>query len=168
MTEIAVQFASRYIKRKQSDAVGKNLLKTQNYMKNINKKGKFNIDVIAEARKDKNFKKYSEGAEVRLNLALEVFNSRESMKLSQQRLAREISTTQKIISNIENGDVNIGIELLNRISKKLNFNSDNFVRVFGCPASVRIFPSVSNITVSMPNSEGVTVNNLTGIGGYVR
>ena len=28
MTEIAVQFASRYIKRKQSDAVGKNLLKT--------------------------------------------------------------------------------------------------------------------------------------------
>jgi predicted transcriptional regulator len=37
-------------------------------------------------------------------------------------LAKEAQTTQKVISRVENGDVNIGFALLNRIASVLNFN----------------------------------------------
>jgi len=91
-----------------------------------------NIDPIAEARKSKKFQQYSEDVMPRIRLAVEVYNSRNAMGLSQQTLAKEINSTQKVISKVENGDMNLGIELLNRFVGKLNFNSDNLARVFNC------------------------------------
>lgn len=115
-------------------------------MKNISKKEKFNIDAIAEARKDKNFQRDSEGATVKIKLAVEIFNARESMGMSQQKLAKEIGSTQREISRIENGDVNVGVELLNRIQKKLGFTSNNFAEIFDCSSLVRwdLFQQTSN------------------------
>ena len=91
-----------------------------------------NIDPIAEARKSEKFQQYSEDVMPRIRLAVEVYNSRNAMGLSQQALAKEINSTQKVISKVENGEMNLGIELLNRFVGKLNFNSDNLARVFNC------------------------------------
>ena len=104
-------------------------------MKNIIKNG----DAMAEARKSKKFQEYSEDAALRLKLAIEVYKGREKIGLSQQKLAKEIGSTQKVISRIESGDVNVGIELLDRLAKRLNFNSDAFVRIFGCSAVWMVF-----------------------------
>jgi transcriptional regulator with XRE-family HTH domain len=102
-------------------------------MKNINKKIKNkNTDAIAEARKGKRFQQYSKDATSRIRLAVEIYNTRNSMGLSQQALAKQIGSTQKTISRVENGDMNIGISLLNRFIEKLNFNSDTLARVFNC------------------------------------
>jgi transcriptional regulator with XRE-family HTH domain len=125
-------------------------------MKNISKKGKFNIDAIAEVKKDKNFQRDSEGISVRIKLAVGIFNAREAMGLSQQKLAKEIGSTQREISRLENGDVNLKIELLNRITKKLGFTSNNFAEIFGCPSLVRIIggrSETSNTNVQISNEE---------------
>jgi len=102
-------------------------------MKNIKKRNSM-IDAMAEARKSKNFKIYSENAEVRMRFGIEVYDARGKQGISQQKLAKNIHSTQKVISKIENGDVNVGIELLNRISKNLGFCSNNFAEIFGCPS----------------------------------
>jgi transcriptional regulator with XRE-family HTH domain len=98
-------------------------------MKNINNK-KINIDPIAEARKGKYFNKYSKEAKERIKLGVEIYNTRENLKISQQELAKKAETTQKVISRIENGDVNVGFALLNRIGKVLNFDHDNWSNIF--------------------------------------
>lgn len=112
--------------------VVKNFYPIQTYMKNIKNK-KNNLDPIAEAGKRKDAKRYSDEADIRINLAIEVYRARKSKKLSQQSLAKKSCTTQKIISNIENGDVNIGIDLLNRLSKTLNFTSEILGKIFNTP-----------------------------------
>jgi transcriptional regulator with XRE-family HTH domain len=133
-------------------------------MKNISKIDKNNIDAIAEAKKDKNFQKYSEEAKVKIKFAVEVFNKREAMSLSQKQLAEKIGTTQKIISRIENGDMCVGIGLENRIIQGLGFTSDNLSRIFNCPSSVVFFrEGVKNKTfdktfnISMQSDDGVNV-----------
>jgi transcriptional regulator with XRE-family HTH domain len=98
-------------------------------MKNINNK-KINIDPIAEARKGKYFNKYSKEAKERIKLGVEIYNTRENLKISQQELAKKAETTQKVISKIENGDVNVGFSLLNRIADVLGFNHENWGRIF--------------------------------------
>lgn len=120
--------------------IRKYLLLIQNYMKNIIKN---NRDVIAEARKNKKFPEYSENAALKLRLAVEIYNSRERLAVSQQELARKIGSTQKVISRIENGDVNIGIDILSRLAKTLNFDSDSFIRIFNCCASWILIDTIS-------------------------
>lgn len=88
------------------------------------------LDAMIEARENDKFNFYSKNASLRIRLAVEIFNAREAKGLSQQELAKRIFSTQKVISKIENGDVNIGIEMLSRLSEELNFTTDNFVRVF--------------------------------------
>jgi transcriptional regulator with XRE-family HTH domain len=100
-------------------------------MKSINKK-RTPINVLAEARRSVDFRMFSNDAGVRIRLASEVFNSRKEKDLSQSELAKIIHSTQKVVSKIESGDTNIGIELLNRIVKELNFNSESLCRVFDC------------------------------------
>jgi transcriptional regulator with XRE-family HTH domain len=90
-------------------------------MKNMNNK-KLNIDPIAKARKGKYFEQFSREAKERIKLGVEIYNAREILGMSQQKLAKEAQTTQKVISRVENGDVNIGFALLNRIASVLNFN----------------------------------------------
>lgn len=124
-------------------------------MKNIKKHNNM-PDVMAEARKSKKFQTYSENAEVRLKFGIEVYDAREKQGISQQKLAKNIHSTQKVISRIESGDVNVGIELLNRIAKNLGFCSNNFAEIFGCPSLVKIIvgrSETSNTKVQMSNEE---------------
>jgi len=99
-------------------------------MKNINNK-KINIDPISEARKGKYFEQYSNEARGRIMLGVEIYNVREKMGISQQVLAKKAHTTQKVVSRVENGDVNIGFSLLSRIASVLNFNYENWGKIFG-------------------------------------
>lgn len=108
-------------------------------MKNMAKK-KLIKDAIAEAREGKGYLRYCEAAKVRIRLAIEVFKGREARGLTQQALAKTVGTTQKVISRIENADVNIGIDLLNRIAESLNFMSENLATIFN--SSSAIFSSI--------------------------
>ncbi|MEK7103000.1 MAG: helix-turn-helix transcriptional regulator [Patescibacteria group bacterium] len=98
-------------------------------MKNINKITA--PDPISEVRDNKDFQQYSRDAAIRIRLAVEIHSTREAQGLSQQELAKEIHTTQRVISNIENGDINIGLDLLNRLVTQLNFSADQLSTVFG-------------------------------------
>lgn len=106
-------------------------------MKNINNK-KVQIDPIAEARKGKYFEQYSKEAKERIKLGVEIYNAREILSMSQQKLAGEAQTTQKVISRVENGDVNIGFALLNRIASVLNFSYKNWSNIldFSIPYNI--------------------------------
>lgn len=97
-------------------------------MKNINKK-KIKIDPIAEARKGKYFEQYSKEAKERIKLGVEIYNVRAALNMSQQELAKKAQTTQKVISKVENGDVNIGFALLNRIASVLTFSHKNWSNI---------------------------------------
>jgi predicted transcriptional regulator len=91
---------------------------------------KTRIDPIAEARKGKYFNKLSQEAKERIRLGVEIYNTREALKMSQQSLAKKAQTTQKVISRIESGDVNVGLALLNKIAKALEFDHQNWSRIF--------------------------------------
>jgi len=118
-------------------------------MKNTTNMNKKNIDAIAEARKYKEFQLKPEDADLKLRLAVEIYNQREKLGLSQQGLAEKMNSTQKTISKIENGDVNIGIDLLNRLAIQLNFDSETLARIFQCH-SVYV---IKNVDVSSCGSE---------------
>lgn len=53
-------------------------------------------------------------------LAEEVYDKRKKMGINQQGLAKKVGTTQRIISNIENAEINVGFNLLIRIAHELN------------------------------------------------
>jgi transcriptional regulator with XRE-family HTH domain len=55
-----------------------------------------------------------------LLIAEEIYDARVALKLSQQGLAKKVGTTQKVISKIENAEVNFGADLILRISRALN------------------------------------------------
>lgn len=99
-------------------------------MKNIIKKNKKSIDAMAEARRLKKFRELSKDVDLRLRLAVEIYKERVSLGLSQQDLAKKINSTQKVISNLENGDVNVGIDLVGRIASALNFTADNWSKIY--------------------------------------
>lgn len=98
-------------------------------MKITNKK---NIDPIAEAKKNKHFKKYSDEADARIRFADAVYGARTKMEMSQQELAKRVATTQKRISNIENADIDLGMGAIYRISQALCFDSKALADIFGC------------------------------------
>ena len=87
-------------------------------MKNINNKLK--RDAMAKDRKHPLFKKYSQEAKVRILLAAEIYDARNRKGLSQQKLAKNIKTTQKEISKIENGQINVGVDLIYEMAKNLD------------------------------------------------
>lgn len=103
-------------------------------MKYTNKLTQTSADPIAEARKDKRFFLYSKEARVAIRLAAEVYEKRKQIGWTQARLANEIETTQKVISNIESGDVNIGIDLLKRLADGLTLTTEDLGGIFetGC------------------------------------
>ena len=98
-------------------------------MKNINNR-QINVDPIAEARKNKKFSSYSKSARIAIRLAVEIYKKRTEKKWSQTKLAEEIGTTQKVISKIESGDVNIGIDLLKRLIDGLTLTDDDLANIF--------------------------------------
>lgn len=98
-------------------------------MKTTNNK-RLTIDPIAEARRNDSFSLHSKSARVSVRLAAEVYEKRKQNGLSQIDLAKKIGTTQKVISNIENGDVNIGIDLLKRLVDGLGFSNNDLGSIF--------------------------------------
>jgi transcriptional regulator with XRE-family HTH domain len=106
-------------------------------MKNTPKKH-IVIDAMGEATRSKEFKQYYKAAEARLRLAIEIYNCRIAKGLTQQKLAKLIGSTQKVISKIENGDVNIGFDLQNRIAENLEFNADNWARIYNFTPGTKI------------------------------
>jgi transcriptional regulator with XRE-family HTH domain len=125
-------------------------------MKNMNNK-KISIDPIAEARKGKYFNKYSKEAKERIKLGVEIYNTRENLKISQQELAKQAETTQKVISRIENGDVNVGFSLLNRIADVLGFNHENWGRIFNFNTPYKfLFVGSNTISHTTKIEENVT------------
>ncbi|MCX6702336.1 MAG: helix-turn-helix transcriptional regulator, partial [Candidatus Wolfebacteria bacterium] len=65
------------------------------------------------------FKEISREMEVLVELAIAVNERRRLKDWSQQKLAEEVGTTQAIISKIENADINIGLDLLQRLARSL-------------------------------------------------
>lgn len=55
-----------------------------------------------------------------VSLAVEVYDARNAKKWTQTRLAKEVGTTQKVISKIESANVNIGLDLLQRLARSLD------------------------------------------------
>lgn len=123
-------------------------------MKNFNKK---NIDVFADIIEDD---KYYKGALLRTRLAVEVSALRKAMNISQQDLAKRIETTQKIVSEVENGNVNIGVELLGRFTDNLNFNTDHLAKIFDCPKAVVITTDAYNLN---DNRKAWTMSSSTNL-----
>jgi len=97
-------------------------------MKNIAKK---QIDAMAELRKTKNFQSLSLAYDLQLRLALEIYQQRECKGWSQQDLAKEVKTTQKVISKLENGEVNAGLDIVRRLGAALDFSAGNWARIYG-------------------------------------
>jgi len=68
-----------------------------------------------------------------LCIAQSIYQARKRKGLSQKQLADLCGTTQRIISNLENADINVGFNLLFRISKELgidfNFGTHNLLKV---------------------------------------
>lgn len=95
-------------------------------------------DPIAEAQKDKNFEKYAQGAATRIRLACIIYEARTRKQITQTQLAKLVGTTQKIISLIENGDSNIGIELLSRLVKSMDLGADELSRIFNSKVTLLI------------------------------
>jgi len=78
-----------------------------------------NQDIDFDVRGKKKKQEYSLLKDL-FAIAEEVYGSRIALKLSQQDLAKRVGTTQKVISKIENAEVNFGVDLILRISRELN------------------------------------------------
>lgn len=130
-------------------------------MKNINNTTK-QTDPLAEVKNSKNFQRYSKEARERIKLGVEIYNTREGLKISQQELAKQAQTTQKVISVIESGDVNVGFSLLNRIADVLKFNHENWSRIFNFNNPYKLLFTGSNTvnytTKIKKNSSSVKVS----------
>jgi len=108
-------------------------------MKNIIKK---KFDPIGRARRDKRFVEFSRDANMRVNFGLEVYSRRRELGLSQQALAKKIKSTQKVISHIENAEVDIQSSTINKLNGVLNFGAESWSRIYGFSlAGFKIFVS---------------------------
>lgn len=107
-------------------------------MKDINKKNK-SVDSMAEAKKDKRFLSYAKEATAKIKLGVEIYKTRTVKNLSQQELAKLTKTTQKMISNIENGSVDVRYSTLNKIKEVLDFQAENWSRIYDFSMPVKFF-----------------------------
>jgi len=67
--------------------------------------------------KNPDFKQEWENSELRYKLIKQLIKLRNNYNMSQSDLAKKIGTTQAVISRIENGTTNIGIDFIDRIAK---------------------------------------------------
>lgn len=71
---------------------------------------------LNEQLKNKEFKEEWDKLELRYQFVRKLISLREESKISQAELAKKVGTTQSVISRIENGNVNIGIDMIQRIA----------------------------------------------------
>ena len=72
---------------------------------------------LEEELKDPEFKEEWDKLELRYAIIKQLIKIRNSYNLSQAQLAKKLNTTQAVISRIENGTVNIGIDFIERLAK---------------------------------------------------
>ncbi len=63
------------------------------------------------------FKKEWDKLELRYAVIKQLIKIRNTYNLSQAQLAQKLNTTQSVISRIENGTVNIGIDFLDKLAR---------------------------------------------------
>ena len=67
--------------------------------------------------KEPEFKKEWDKLELRYAVIKQLIKIRNTYNLSQAQLAEKLNTTQSVISRIENGTVNIGIDFLDKLAR---------------------------------------------------
>ena len=75
---------------------------------------------LNEKLQDEEFKNEWENIELRDAVIKQLINIRNTYNLSQAQLAQKLNTTQAVISRIENGTVNIGIDFIEKLAKAFN------------------------------------------------
>jgi predicted transcriptional regulator len=75
---------------------------------------------LEESLKDEEFKKEWDNLELRYAVIKQLIKLRNTYNLSQAQLAQKLNTTQAVISRIENGTVNIGIDFIDKLAKAFN------------------------------------------------
>ena len=73
--------------------------------------------LLNEELKNDEFKQEWDNLELRYTIIKQLIKLRNTYNLSQTQLAKKIGTTQAMISRIENGTVNIGIDFLEKIAR---------------------------------------------------
>jgi len=88
-------------------------------MKNMNNKNK-KVGSLDATRKHPAYGNLLDIMSARVKLAVEINEARAAKCWSQEKLAKEARTTQKVISKVESGNTNVGFDLLRRIASCLN------------------------------------------------
>lgn len=70
---------------------------------------------LIESLKDKDFEEAYDKKELRFKVIDILVGIRVQYKLTQAELAKRLGTTQTVISRIESGSVNVGIDFLQRV-----------------------------------------------------
>ena len=72
---------------------------------------------LDKSLEDETFKKEWDNLELRYAVVEQLIKLRNVYNLSQTELAKKIGTTQAVISRVENGTVNVGIDFLAKVAK---------------------------------------------------
>ena len=79
---------------------------------------------LNESLQNPEFKSEYDAKELRYKIIDILVGIRVQYKLTQSELAQKLGTTQAVISRIENGSVNIGIDFLQKIANTFNKKID--------------------------------------------
>ena len=85
---------------------------------------------IEEIKKYKDFPRLEEEARLKVAFAVIVYQRRNKLGWTQKELAKKCYTTQRIISNIENGEMNQGLWLFSRLIKNLGLSGQDLDKIF--------------------------------------
>jgi predicted transcriptional regulator len=77
-------------------------------------------NLIKQNLKNPEFKQEWDNLELRYIIIEQLIKLRITYNLTQTQLANKIGTTQAVISRIENGTTNIGIDFLDKIARAFN------------------------------------------------
>ena len=92
-------------------------------MKKKRNKASMSLDeVFSNSEKSPKWKAAYDRAGIEVKLAIQISEARSRANLTQAELAKEIGTTQSVISRIERADQNLTIETLSKIAQALNSN----------------------------------------------
>lgn len=72
---------------------------------------------LKEQLQDEEFKKEWDKLELRYKIIEQILQLRIKYHLTQKQFAEKVGTTQAVVSRIENGNVNIGVDFLERVAK---------------------------------------------------
>ncbi|MGA9046131.1 helix-turn-helix domain-containing protein [Sulfuricurvum sp.] len=75
---------------------------------------------LNESLQNEDFKTAYEQKELRFKIIDILLSLRLQYKLTQGELAKKLGTTQTVISRIENGSVNVGIDFLQKLANAFN------------------------------------------------